>query len=695
MNNLKFVFFAFILLPSTMVAQSLTDSITSQVELEEVVVQGVNVIRKADMDVYYPTQTAVAGATNGMTLLGNMLIPSLTVNPVLETIKTSGQDVQLRINGRKATMAQVKALLPQSIKRVEYIDNPGLKYKDAVAVVNFIVTNPETGGALMLSGMQSLVAGWGKYDVNLQINKGKSQFTFDMYSSVNARLDMYREYSELFTYSDGSSLSRVETPIDGYVDGVYLTPNIGYSYINPDKTTFWIGAGVQHSNSQGTYYQGLMTLSNGADDIILSDRSFYSYMRPWMSAYIEQKLPRDQTIVVGLSSTYSDGDTERTYTEQDSDLSTAITDVSTNIKDHNWAYSAELNYIKSWNRSKLTFGVDYDANRNRSTYLNLGGSIYHQSQDRAYMFGEYNQRFGNLNITGGLAAEYTYINSRESDISNNTWSLRPRLMVSYRYNDASRYRLNLNTWTTAPSLSQTNAVMQQIDGFQYQLGNPNLKPYTNYRLTARYNYSHPRIEGVLYASWSRSVDAIMPYKQWDGDRLITSYSNHGSFTRLEVSIAPQITIIPKWLMVEGSLTFSHQKSRGIGYAHIHNGLSGSATMMVTHWDGTFMLQYQDNGGRLWGETIEWGEKMTMAALMYNYRNFQFMCGITMPFSRYSQGSQSLNRYNSNKYTMRGDWLEKMPFIKISYNLRWGQQKQRANRLINTDAEVQTSTAAGR
>lgn len=39
-------------------AQSLTDSIATQ-ELNEIVVQAPKVIRKADMDVYYPSRSAI------------------------------------------------------------------------------------------------------------------------------------------------------------------------------------------------------------------------------------------------------------------------------------------------------------------------------------------------------------------------------------------------------------------------------------------------------------------------------------------------------------------------------------------------------------------------------------------------------------------------------------------------------------
>ena len=126
-------------------AQESNDTIFAS-SLSEVVIEAPKVVRKADMNVYYPSQSAVDNSRDGMQLLGNLLIPTLTVNDALESITSLGDNVQVRINGRVATITQVKALLPVTIKRVEWIDNPGWRYNGAKAVLNFIVVNPAAGG---------------------------------------------------------------------------------------------------------------------------------------------------------------------------------------------------------------------------------------------------------------------------------------------------------------------------------------------------------------------------------------------------------------------------------------------------------------------------------------------------------------------------------------------------------------------
>lgn len=82
------------------------DSIPAQ-ELKEVVIKAPKVIRKADMDVYHPSKSAVENSKNGMQLLNNLMIPSLSVSDALGKITAAGQSVQVRINGRTATIDNI------------------------------------------------------------------------------------------------------------------------------------------------------------------------------------------------------------------------------------------------------------------------------------------------------------------------------------------------------------------------------------------------------------------------------------------------------------------------------------------------------------------------------------------------------------------------------------------------------------
>ena len=102
--------------------------------LDEVVVKGEKVVQKIDRQLVMPTEAQKKASTNGVSLLQNLQLPNLSVNALNKTITTNyGEAVQLRINGVEVTQAEVLAIRPEEVIRVEYHEQPGLRYGGAGA----------------------------------------------------------------------------------------------------------------------------------------------------------------------------------------------------------------------------------------------------------------------------------------------------------------------------------------------------------------------------------------------------------------------------------------------------------------------------------------------------------------------------------------------------------------------------------
>ena len=668
-----------ILIPAIAVSQETADTIPVH-ELNEVIVRAPKVIRKADMDVYYPSQSAVENSRNGMQLLTHLMIPSLTVTDALGTIKAAGQSVQLRINGRKASVDQVKALLPASVKRVEWIDNPGLRYNGASYVLNFIVANPTLGGSLHAEGRQALNTPWGDYFVDSKFNTGLSQFEVGGMFKLTNKFKSHRDYKETFRYPSGNSLTRTESPLSGHADNTFGRLWSSYSYIKPDTTTFYLEASADPTFSDDRMSKGLLSLSDGGEEIVLTESNGNKGVTPKLSAYLEHHLANRQTIVVDLNGSFYIGKSYSDYIEQKPGLSVDLTDIHTMIKDRNQAYALETNYIKRWDNSRLTAGASYTANRNRSVYENLGGKIFHQRQDKAYIFAEYFRRLDRFTV-------------KESNQGNHSWNLRPQATISYRLNQLHRFRLSFQSWQSAPSLAESNVAPQQIDGFQWRIGNPDLKTSNSYMMSFRYDFNFPRIAGTFGLRAFNSPNAITPYLYWKDDKLITSYENSRGLQNLTFFLSPQIEVIPDWIMASGHIQYRVERMRGRDYRLYNHNWSGNLNVMLSHWGFELAGQYVRAQHDLWGEKISWGENLSIVQLSYNWKNWQFGAGVIMPFGKYDQGSKMLNHWNTNEKHMRLDM--RMPYISLSYDLRWGRQKRGANKLISSDANADRSTAGGR
>lgn len=673
--------------------QQQSDTIATQ-ELQEIVIQAPKVLRKSDMDVLYPSVSAIEHSKNGLQMLKNLMIPTLTVNEALSSVTSSGQSVQVRINGREASLDQVRNLLPETIKRVEWIDNPGLRYKGANAVLNFIVINPSAGGSLMTQAMPALNCSWGQYNAGLKLNNGRSQFGMSANFKLTNKVEMHREYHEVFTYPDGQTLTRTETPTRGYMDATFGGLQLDYSYIKPDTTVLWVAVHGYKAWPETSLYEGLLSLSNSPDAILLHDYNSKKGFTPSFQAYLEQHFVRDQLIAIDFNGSLYNGRTTHNYNERNAATENQLTDVNTRIRDCNQAYGIEANYIKNWKNSRLTAGVSYTANRNRSTYENLGGAIFHQSQDKVYFFGEYFQRIKNVTLTAGLGAQYTSFLFKETDQGNSSWNLRPQFTATYRLNESSQFRLNFTTWQSAPTLAQTNVAPQQIDGFQWLVGNPHLKTSSSYMLTLRYNFTFPKVMGTFGIRAFTSPDAITPCFEWSEDRLIKSYENSRGLKNLSFYLSPQVEIIPEWLNVSGTIQYRTEQMRGRDYRLHNHDWSGDVTAMLQHWDFTLTAQYQKAQRDLWGESITWGESLSILALSYEWRLWEFTAGAICPFTKYDRGSKSLNKYNTNSTHIRLD-MAPMPFIQVRYNIQWGHQKRGARKIVNADASVDQSSAGSR
>ncbi len=668
------------------------DSIPAQ-ELQEIVIQAPKVIRKADMDVYHPSKSAVEHSQNGLQLLNNLMIPTLTVSDALGTIQAAGQSVQVRINGRESSIEQVRTLLPETIKRVEWIDNPGLRYGGANYVLNFIVSNPTVGGSFMAQARPALNQAWGFYMADAKFNTGRSQWEVGGNFKLTNKIKTHRDYTETFTYSDGTTLTRDETSRGGTMDNSFANAWASYSYIKPDTTVFMAEFGLFHKLTDKFLYNGLLSLSDGSDDILLTDSHGDKGGTPSLSLYWQQNLAHKQMLIVNFNSSFYFGRSYSDYIEQLPGAASYLTDIHTNIKDRNQAYAIEADYTKNWRNGRFTAGASYTANRNRSQYESLGGDIFHQRQDKIYIFAEYFHRFGKWTATAGMGVQYTDFLFKETNQGTHTWNPRPQATITYSLNQNHNFRLNFTSWQSTPSLAETNIVPQQLDGFQWRVGNQNLKTANSYMLTFRYGFNLPRVSGSFGVRAFTSPNAITPLLQWEGDKLITTYENSRGLQNISFFLAPQIEVIPNWLMASGYIQFRMERMRGTGYTHHSNAWSGNANIQLMHWGFVLSGQYVRAQRDLWGEKISWGENLNIIDFSYNWKSWQFSAGVIMPFGKYDQGSKSLSKWNRNEQHMRLDM--RMPYISVSYNLQWGRQKRGAQKLMEVDANADRSTAGGR
>lgn len=301
------------------------------VAMEGVTVSASGQISRSDRKLVFPSERQMKVSTNGVNLLQQMMLPRIQINPMNNEIGLlGGGELQLRINGAKAEIEEIKALQPSDIIRIEYHDNPGLRYGNAEVVLDYIVRRPDTGGNFGVDLSQGMNAMWGEYNVFGKVNHKKSEFGVSYYMGPRDFYGMYRDNEEEFHLADGTTLHRIEEGEPGH--GAMFMNNLSVNYnLQQTENSLFSATFRLRSNSQPHWdYQGVLTnVSDPDDKVNMIDRTKNSWTRPSLDLYYQQGLKNKQLLIFNVVGTYNREKSRRLYQESLQDE--LLTDINNNV----------------------------------------------------------------------------------------------------------------------------------------------------------------------------------------------------------------------------------------------------------------------------------------------------------------------------------------------------------------------------
>ncbi len=132
---------------AAMAQSNATDSIKTQ-ELNEVVIEASNQRTSSNISTYIPIARQKNAAADAISLLSQMAIPQIEVDPISQAVKTaSGQGVSIFIDFLPATTQDLQGMMTQDVKKVEYYLHPtDPRFQGAHYAINFIMQKYEWGG---------------------------------------------------------------------------------------------------------------------------------------------------------------------------------------------------------------------------------------------------------------------------------------------------------------------------------------------------------------------------------------------------------------------------------------------------------------------------------------------------------------------------------------------------------------------
>lgn len=649
------------------------------VRLEGVTITASPVIKRTDRQIILPTEMQTKAASNGLALLKNLQLSRLVVNPIDNSIgMPGGESVQLRINGIEVTQAEITAIRPADVLRIEYIDNPGARYGNVGAVLNYIVKRRESGGNIsadLSNGVSD--TGYGEHNLSARYNFNRSELSTTVYWG-RRDLEWTRENYESFLFPDAYQENKeLGRPTRIKYDN--LNFNLNYSYQENDKQLLNVAFRNSYSDTPHSLSDRISTLYDGETSYSISDRTSSRTNIPSLDIYYQRNLKNKQTIYADVVASYLHSSNERNFLQKA--VNNTDTDIRSLTKGEKYSVIGEGIYEKQFNEGKFTGGLKHTQAYLQNTYTGDADRKVTMNTAETYLFGEYQSKLKALDYTVGIGAMRTY--NSQGRQSSEKYIFKPSLSLSYSLNGQWFFRYNGYISGYAPSLAQLNDISQAMDKYQIRRGNPALKSVTFYANTLTASWQSRYVSVELFGRYSYDDKPIMETTYREEGHFIRTTENHKGFHRLNLETSIQVRPYKEYISIKLTPFLNRYISQGNSYTHTHTniGLRGSLMAMYKNW--VLMAEMNTSNHTLWGETLTKEEKLHTIMAGYNTEKWSIAAGVLNPFTKkYEQEIENLSGQAPYRQLAYSRNLSPLFMVNVSFNLDFGKKRNGAGRRIN-------------
>ena len=666
---------------------------SSDIALKDVTVTANAVIQKPDRKVIIPSDTQIKASNSGITLLRNLQLSRIIVNPLNNTITLPGGDaVQLRINGVEVTIAEITAIQPEDIIRIEYHDDPGMRYGNVGAVIDYITRRRDSGGNVSanLANVPFGGLGWGENFLSAKVNHKKSEFGVNAYWS-RRNIEWTRENEETFVFPD-KTLTRTEEGQPTTFKDDRLNVALNYSLNEADKYMFnaTLRNNYQKTPNQFSDRNSMIYSSDNNNPLSISDHSTWRSYSPSLDLYYQRNLKNDQLLIFNLVGTYIDSKSTRSYQERRNNILNTV--IYSSVLGDKYSLIGEGIYEKTLKAGKISAGLKHTQSYTSNSYEGNVAANVGLNFAETYGYAEFQFKKNKFNYSLGLGVMRNYNSQGENH--NEKYIFRPNVRVSYSINDNAYIRYNGYISGYSPSLSDLNNVEQDIDSLQIRRGNPNLQTvwYYTHTLTGGYNKGIFGVE--FFMRYSYDHKPIMEQVTFEEGKFVRTNINQKGFHRLNTEATFKLKPFGEYLTLSVTPGLNRYISYGEEFTHTYSSwrVRGSAVFNYKKWSLTGEMYTRWNN--FWGETMDRGERIHTVSVGYSDESrllglekvkWSLTGGMFNPFSKsYSQGSRNYSTLTPNKSLVYTDNLKQIFVINFTINFNFGRQYKAGNKRLNND-----------
>lgn len=650
------------------------------IELKEVEVKAARVVHKTDGLLLYPTDEQKTSSASGYSVLQQLTLPNIRIDEVSHSVTAIDNkgSVQLRINGIIVDQAEMLALDPKTISKIDFIDQPGVRYGDEIAyVINITTRRNESGYTVGTDMTQSLTARNGNYSVYGKWNTGKSEFSLNYgfgYQDYNGNR---MEETAWYHLNDGSvyTIRRNDTESRSR----YFNNNIKLTYNLADSTDYVFQASLTGNFNHIPGNFNRKEIQDGTNDYLATQTNNSLSQNPVLDLYYFRQLTPNQSLTFNAVGTYIDTRSSSSYNEGSPYVY--------NVEGKTYSFLSEAIYENRLKPFTLSAGVNYSQKYTDNEYTGDVSSLNLMHNSRIYAFSEIKGTWGKFRYTAGVGVSYLYY--RQDEHSYNHWTFCPKASLSYNFTDRLQLSYNVQSNERVSRIAMISDASIRTNSMEWTVGSPELKPNRDTYQTLRLSYADSRLQADLQGYYKICRHPNMAvYERTANDKFIYTQRNQKEIDALQVSGYVNYWLLPEKLSVAGYGGLFRCFNFGTDYTHCYT--SYFVTGSLNAYLGNFSIQaYADNGWRfLEGETKGYNGSDVALKTSYRYKDWQFALIWQQPLmKRYKMfETEILNRNLQKQIALYSTDRCNL----VSLNISWRLNKGRKYRTINKTIQLKDS-----
>lgn len=650
------LFFLSLLASVTAAAQNEESSLA----LDEITIQGSRVITKVDGQTIYPSAAQKNASSNGYHLLQRLSLPNLRVDNVAHTITALDARglVQLRINGILASKQEMLALKPEAIRKIDFIDNPGVRYGDDVAyVINIITRREDNGYTLLLDATPTLTSSngsgmaFGKY-----IHKKSALSVSYDYNGCRLKGNGMNEVADYTLNNDD-----IYTIERNSVSSLYQQQehDIKLTYNLADSTAQVFQVSLSESHGVTPKNISVREIHENASSSLATKKQTGKHNSPVLDLYFFRQLTPKQSVTANAVGTYQQTDYSYYYDE--------VKPYQYCVNGQTASALSEINYEYRLKPFTLSAGINHYYKYVRNRYEGDSDTLSVMRQNNLYAFCNIKGVYKAFHYAVGLGA--SRLHYTQNDHTYNLWAYRPKATFSYRIMRGLQISYNFGMKPRGSRIAMTSDAVIQTNSMEYTIGNPNLKPSRDTNHELRITYNNIRWSAYVNGLFRHCHKPNMAfYERTDDNKFLYTQINQKAINLLQLSAYASYWIVPEKL--QASAYGGMQRCFNYGFSYTHLYTSWFYVTQLTAYLGRFTLQaYLDNGNRfLEGESKGYSGSYAGLQASFRHKDWQFALTWSNPFTNNYKAAESelinnqiykhsvnINRDSGNSVTINISW----------------------------------------